>query len=82
MSVIKRHTTKPTFEECTHMYVSLITYMTKAMKNQKWLIVSDKYASIPTHRHLIASDELGTPEELEALRKTPTVIVPLGAKYR
>ena len=77
MICLRRHSKVPTFQEETKAYSVLINYMQNIMKNEKWFIVEGKYASYPTHWHIIGCDNLGTPEELELLDKTPKVEFPL-----
>ena len=77
MVCIREHRKEPTFVERTRAYAITMFYMDMVMKGESWLFVEDTYASIPNHWHLITSCENGTPEELNALRRTPTVKMPL-----
>lgn len=73
MACIYEHRKEPSFVERSKAYSVIIKYMNSVMQGEEWVLVDGKYASHSDHWHLIASDLLGTPEELEALKKTPTV---------
>lgn len=77
MCVVKRHTIRPSFSIRMKAYYLLITYMQQTMKDKNWFIVSNRYASIKNHWHIIACDEKGTPEELQQLHKTPKTLFPI-----
>lgn len=78
MACIYEHRKEPTFTERSNAYAIVNDYMNRVMNGEEWLLVEDKFASLPDHWHLIASCKKGTPEELEALKKTPTVIMPIA----
>ena len=75
MACIKEHRKEPNFVERTKIYIILYLYM-HAKLSEEWVFLEGLYASCKDHFHIVASDLKGTPEELEALAKTPKVIVP------
>jgi diadenosine tetraphosphate (Ap4A) HIT family hydrolase len=77
MSVSKRHTVEPTFEEQITAIGVLINYMQRVMKERDWYIVSNKYASIPLHFHIIAVDEPIEDEQDKLFFLTPKVVFPI-----
>ena len=56
MAAIFRHSETPTFEELTKAYAIIMEYMNHVMNGEEWIVVEGKYASVPTHWHLIACD--------------------------
>jgi hypothetical protein len=77
MSVVKRHTTTPTFEEQITAVGKLIEYMSNLMKDQDWYLISPKYASVPQHVHWVACDAPLEDECDPQFIKTPKVVFPI-----
>jgi glycosyltransferase involved in cell wall biosynthesis len=78
MSVIKRHTDEPTFEERMHCLFLLHDYMNSVLGHQTWFLVDSTSCSIPDHFHFVATDEHTTdPEEEELFSRTPKIRFPL-----
>lgn len=71
MAVIKRHSSTPTIEEKLFAESKLIEHMQQVMGYQDWYIVSDKFASIPEHFHVMACDFPLEEESDPLFAKTP-----------
>jgi hypothetical protein len=80
MSVIKCHSSTPTFEEQVLADGLLFEYMTRLMGKEDWYIVSNQFASIPQHWHRIAVDFPLEEEEDPLFAQTPKVVFPIRRK--
>jgi len=77
MVVTKRHTTKPNFKEQITAIGKLIEYMSNLMKDQDWYIVSNKFATVPQHWHVMSCDFPLEDEEDPLFASTPKVVFPI-----
>lgn len=74
MAALKRHSTTPSFEERSRAYFLVFAYMMR--RGERWCLVSDAFASVKSHWHLVAcSLESSDRKETMLLSKTPKVIV-------
>lgn len=75
MSVIKRHSAHPTFEELSKAYA--VAYEYTRSKTPVFYFAAPKKASIPDHFHLICCDDKFTEEDKSELMTNPHIECPI-----